>query len=110
MLNCANCPEPDLRGLLSLFHRFILMDEASPKMVIAQKKLFQCPATEVLLGCSTTNCHAYEVFVSGIGMIVCSNTWSEEIATMSPADQDWLAANSIYMKVSSPLFVVGALA
>ena len=64
-VNCASCPEPDLREFRALDHKGILFDEASCVMVLQQKKLFQSPPTPVRLGCSTTNCHAYDVFISG---------------------------------------------
>ena len=78
-VNCANCMEPDLRKFNWLKHKIILLDEASPEMVINQKLLMQGPPCLVKLGQSSTNCHAYDVFVSGIMMIICSNTWAEEV-------------------------------
>ena len=68
-VNCAKCPEPDLRGLKA-HHKVILLDEASAKMVIAQKLLIQGPPDWVSLGCSTTNCHAYQIFVSGMQFLI----------------------------------------
>ena len=53
--NCACTPEPDLRDFDTLFHQLILFDEAAPTMVIRQKKLFQSPPSNVLLGSSATN-------------------------------------------------------
>ena len=76
-------------------------------MVLAQKKLFQSPPCMVQLGASSTNCHAYEVFVSGTGFIVCSNTWMEQVGRLSPADQEWIASNSIAVHVDEPLWVRG---
>ena len=94
-VNCANCKEPDLRGFRPLYHKLILYDEATPQMVLAQKKLFQSPPVRVMLGQSTTNCHAYSVFVSGIGMMVCSNTWTEQLQLLSDRDKSWLEDNSM---------------
>ena len=104
-VNCASCPEPDLRTLTAR-HRLILYDEASCEMVLKQKKLFQGPPDDVLLGCSTTNCHSYSVFVSGVGMIICSNTWFAELRALErDEDRAWLNANSICLHVTSPLWV-----
>ena len=98
--NCAACPEPELRDFNHLVHQIILFDEASPSMVIAQKKLFQGPPCFVELGCSTTNCHSYKVLVSGTMLVICSNGWSEAVAGMAlQADKDWLAENSIVLNI-----------
>ena len=72
-VNCASCPEPDLREFRPLQHKGILFDEAPAEMVLRQKKLFQSPATKCRLGCSVTNCHAYDVYVSGVAMMIASN-------------------------------------
>ena len=40
-VNCASCPEPELRDFRAMWHQVILFDEASPEMVIRQKKVFQ---------------------------------------------------------------------
>ena len=76
-------------------------------MVLAQKKLFQSPPCMVQLGASSTNCHAYEVFVSGVGFIVCSNTWVGQLELLSPADQEWIGSNSIAVRVDEELWAAG---
>ena len=43
-VNCANCPEPDLRAFDPFVHKAVLFDEASPSMVLAQKKVVPVPA------------------------------------------------------------------
>ena len=101
-VNCANCPEPDLRAYDPFKHKAVLFDEASPAMVISQKKLFQCPPVPVSLGMSTTNCHAYSIFVSGCRFVICSNTWVEDVGRMQKdGDKEWLAANSIVADIGS---------
>ena len=101
-VNCANCPEPDLRQYDPFLHKAILFDEASPAMVISQKKLFQCPPVEVALGSSTTNCHAYSIFVSGCRFVICSNTWVEDVNKMEKmGDREWLNANSFVADIGS---------
>ena len=105
--NCASCPEPELRDFKALYHQVILFDEASPALVIAQKKLFQAPPCFVELGCSTTNCHSYKVLVSGIRLVICSNGWSEAVASMSSqADKDWLNDNSFVLNVKGEAMYV----
>ena len=103
--NCAACPEPDLRRFKPFHHEVIVFDEASCNMVLQQRKLFQAPAVEVELGCSTTNCYRYRAFVSGVRMVICSNTWVQDAARLEPlALQDWLRQNSFVLQISEPMF------
>ena len=39
---------------------------------------------------STTNCHAYNVFVSGAGLMIASNTWLSGLDELKGEDKDWL--------------------
>ena len=105
-VNCASCPEPDLR-LLKAHHKVILLDEASPEMILCQKLLIQAPPDFVSLGCSTTNCHAYQVFVSGIQFVICSNKWISEVDRLEDVeDRDWLRDNSIVLDVGTePMYI-----
>ena len=83
----------------------ILFDEAKPSLVLSQRRLFQAPPCMVDLGCSTTNCHKYQVFVSGVMMVICSNTWREEVAKLeNKGDMQWLEANSFIVDVHLPLW------
>ena len=105
-MNCASCPEPDLR-LLKAHHKAILLDEAAPEMILRQKLLIQGPPDFVSLGCSTTNCHAYQVFVSGIQFVICSNKWISEVDNLECVeDREWLRENSIVLDVGKePMFI-----
>ena len=105
-VNCASCPEPEMRDFKSMWHQIVLFDEAAPEMVIKQKKLFQAPPCFVELGCSTTNCHSYKVLVSGTKLVICSNGWTEQVSKMKlDADKSWLHHNSFVLKVgSTPMF------
>ena len=105
-VNCASCPEPDLRKLKA-GHKAILLDEASPAMILKQKLLIQAPPDFVSLGCSTTNCHAYQVFVSGIQFVICSNKWISEVENLDCVeDREWLKENSIVLDVGDePMFI-----
>ena len=105
-VNAACCEEPDLRAFDYLKHPMILFDEASPKMVLRQKLLFQGPPVWVRLGMSATACHAYDVFVSGTKMVICSNKWQDEKSQLCQEDQDWLNENTYYFNTGKePLFV-----
>ena len=101
-VNCAHCPEPDLREFEPLVHKVILMVEASPMMVINQKLLMQCPPQYIKLGQSGTNCHAYDVIVTGIMMFICSNSWISDVLKMGKLeDQQWIQDNSIVANIVS---------
>ena len=104
-VNCASGQEPDLRTFSHFRHKIILFDEATPEMVLRQKKLFQAPNCFIQLGTSTTNCHAYTVFLSGTGLVVCANTWMERLRLLSPADQEWITTNSFVEHIAEPLFL-----
>ena len=96
-VNCAHCSEPDLRKFDRDVHKAILFDEATPQMVLNQRLLFQGPPCFVKLGTSTTNCHAYDVFTSGIRLIICSNTWAEDVKELRKSgDRNWIKQNQIY--------------
>ena len=105
--NCASTPEPDLREYCPLRHKAVLFDEASPDMVLRQKKLFQAPPCMVELGSSTTNCHCYKVLVYRQRLVICSNKWTQTIEGMTDeADRSWLRLNSFVLNVGSePMFL-----
>ena len=103
-LNCAACLEPPLKEYKYGFHGGILFDEGSVAMVLRQRKLFQCAAAEVQLGCSATNAFTYSVFVHRTPLIVCSNTWSQQLACQSPEDAAWIAANTVHVMVREKLW------
>ena len=104
-VNCASGQEPDLRPFRHFKHKIVLFDEATPELVLNQKKLFQAPACFLQMGSSTTNCHAYSVYVSGTGLVVCANTWMERLLRLSPADQEWLNSNTFTVHVDDPLWL-----
>jgi hypothetical protein len=96
---------PDLRQHNAALHKIILFDEGSPLMVLSNKKLFQCPACMVDLGHSPTGTHVYKVWVNDSALIIASNLWSAQVASLeSKADREWLAANSIVVAVSEPMW------
>ena len=104
-VNCSACPEPDLRELDSDKHKAILFDEASPSMVLSQRRSFQAPPCFVDLRCSATNCHKYQVFVPGMMMMVASNPWTQQVVALKHAgDRQWLGANSFVVNVMEPLW------
>ena len=105
-LNCATCGRsPDLRQHDPLLHRCILFDEATPSMVVANRKLFQAPATWVDLGHSPTGRDVYRVFLNDTVLVVCSNGWSAECEKLPfEDDREWLQKNCVLVIVHGPMF------
>ena len=57
---------------------------------------------------STTNCHAYDVYVGGKMFVICGNIWQERLAAQSVADAEWLQRNSVYLHVTQPMWQADA--
>ena len=106
-LNCAAGAEPDLREYDCDKHGAILFDEASPAMVLLQKKLFQAQPAWVQLGSSTTNCHSYKVMLGRVPLIICSNSWLEQTEQLTEADREWITANQVLVTVDAPVWKAG---
>ena len=105
-VNCASCPEPDLRDFDPEKHKAILFDEAPPALVLTQRRLFQSPPCMLDMGCSLTNCHKYQVWVSGVMMIVTSNSWTSQVRKLKhPGDKEWLQSNSVHVYVHECLYL-----
>jgi hypothetical protein len=104
-VNMACAPEPDLREYRARDHDLILFDECGPQAAVRQKKLFQAPAAEVLLGASATNCHSYKVWVSGKRLVVSTNVWRAQVQQMPAVDAAWLDANSVVVDITTPLWI-----
>ena len=109
-LNCASCGLcPDLRRHDPQRHKVILFDEASPQMVLANRKLFQAPACWVDLGHSPTGRDVYRVFLNDSVLVVASNSWLATCWELPlESDREWLRANAVVVTVSEPLWVAGA--
>ena len=104
-LNCAVCPEPDLKEYDPLAIDLILFDEANPTMVLQQRKLFQAPDAFVGLGSSLTKCHAYKVWSHRTKLVIASNNWATQLNTLPPEYRTLLTANSVYVQSTRPLYV-----
>ena len=104
-VDCAGSEYPDLRSFDPLRHKLILFDEASAALVLRHKKLFQASASVVNLGSSPTNQHLYDVWVHRVMLVVASNRWAFELQDLRHEDANWLQANSVYVRVSRPLWV-----
>ena len=86
-------------------HHWILMDEATPQQVLANKKFFQAQAVPVIMGTSTTNCHSYKVYVHKVPIIIACNDWVELTGRLQKeSDREWLESNSVLSHVLEKLY------
>ena len=104
-LSCAGQLHPDLRQHDPFVHRAVLFDEAPVTMILAYKRHFQAPSTLLDCGLSSTNCHAYKVWLYQQLLIVTSNTWSEELNAVAASDREWIEANSLHKQINFKLWV-----
>jgi len=104
-LNCSSGDDPAMREFIWTRHKLILFDEAHPQMVARQRLLFQAGTQDITLGTSATNCHSYNVYCHQVRMVLCTNCWEEETRGMIPEDREWLAANSVIVKITQPCWV-----
>ena len=87
-------------------HRVIFWDECHPKMVAANRKLFQTPASFITLGVSPTGRDAYQVWVNDAVMAICSNNWRAQVAELEQAsDRDWLHHNQVLLVVAEKMYI-----
>ena len=103
-LNCAGVSTLCLGGFDAALHRCLLWDEASPKLVSANRKVLQHPACWVDLGHSPTGQHVVHVFLDDCCSVIATNSWHSEVAQLATEDQAWLAANAVVFDVTQPLW------
>ena len=103
-LNCAGIVTVNLRDFKPLEHKLIMWDEASPDLVLANRKLFQCPPCWIDLGHSATATLVYKVWVNDALFVVACNRWASALEDLAQEDRDWLLANQLYVHVSQPLW------
>jgi hypothetical protein len=103
-LNCAGLASICLHGFDSLIHECLLWDEASPKLVADNRKVFQHPTCKVDLGHSPTGQHVVNYFLNDCCSVITSNSWHDEALRLPLADQAWLDANIVIFNVVQPLW------
>ena len=105
-LNCANSAcVPDLRAFDWETHKVILFDEACVEMVLKNRKLFQAPACLIDLGHSPTGRDVYRVFLNDAVLVIASNKWTDEVASLeSASDRAWIIANQVLVVVTESMF------
>ena len=96
---------PPLRDFQHNLHDHVHFDEASPKMVLKYKKLFQCPNALAQIGCSATNMFSYSVYMHRSLLVIASNTWRSELSALLAEDREWLESNQVLVDVHEPLYL-----
>ena len=104
-VNFAGASHPPLRNFDPKVHCCVIFDEASPRMVLQYRRLFQAPNCQVIIGQSPTNQSSYPVYLNDTALVVCSNTWHLELPALAEADRSWLQANMVYVEVREKLWV-----
>ena len=104
-LNCVTGHEPDLRGYDPTENDLKLLDLMPASWILQHKKLMQCPPALVQLGTSATNAFSYQVWVHQKLLVICTNTWFEELVKLGEGDRNWLLSNSVVVHVTEPLYV-----
>ena len=103
--DCSNRNPPDLRKFDRLQHELIVLDEFEAGDAINYKRVLQAGPEICKLGCSPTQQHSYEVYLSGVKIVVATNNWAQDLVNLSATDSDWLKANSVYHAVLDPLWI-----
>ena len=101
-VNCASADHPPLRAFSRNDHKCIVLDGTSTSMVVTNKRLFQSPNCQVIIGLSPTNMNAYPVYLNDAALIICTNTWHHELSAMKDADAQWLRKNMVFIDVQGP--------
>ena len=102
-LNCKNVRSVCLVGFDPEVHECIFWDEASPRLIADNRKVFQHPLVYVEIGHSPTAQHVKRVWLNDAVSIIASNDWEEELAKLSADAREWVLTNAVVVKVTSPL-------
>ena len=104
-VNAADEDQPSLQHFDFKRHKLILLDEASPQMVLKNRKVFQAPNAILELGQSKTNCHSYQVYLNNVLFVIASNGWADEVDALPASSRKWIEANQVLVNVTRPLWV-----
>ena len=104
VVECANVEEPRLQEFSREKHSLVVFEEASWRMVLKNRALFQSGVNVLWLCQSRCQEHAVPVLLHGIALVVCCNDWLEDA---KPGEEDmvnWCEANSVVVQVTEPLW------
>ena len=104
VVDVQHAAHPDLRGYRRHQHKAILLDEiASPKFIVANKKVLQAHVDGALLGQSATQLFTYEVFLWRTPIILTTNNW--KLDCLADDEMDWVRASCVAVYVGEPVYV-----
>ena len=82
-------------------HKAVLLDEArDASFILGSKKLLQAHVDGAILGQSATQRFAWEIMLWKVPILVTTNKWSP--TGFDGADQDWLEANCVAVRINEP--------
>ena len=90
-------------------HEGITFDEGTPQLTLRHKRLFQCLPYSIVVKKSATEFNKSDVMLSGIRIIVTTNTWRELLALCTESEKRLLGKNANVVDVKRPLFRAGEL-
>ena len=91
VLNCDGCILPDLVDFSrEQGHMGITFDEGTPQLILRHKRHFQCQPYSIVVKKSATEFNKSDVMLSGIRIIVTTNTWTEFLALCTESEKRWL--------------------
>ena len=85
-------------------HDLLNFEDLSPALMIRNKRFFQGPAARVALGTMRRGRVVYKPFAFRKRFVICSNHWKRDLKKLPKEDKKWIAKNTIYLKVTSPMF------
>ena len=109
-INCGGGnTTPDLHEYDEEEHPGILFDEASLKMIIALKKVFQAGNNPVKLGQTITGKFSYNIFCHKCMMVVCTNDYTKDLKKLKEEDRNWIKDNCepVHIKSRNQLVEAG---
>ena len=104
VLNCEGTIMPDLDEFEPDGHRGITLDECCPLLILKHKRVFQCLPYRTLVKQSPTQMYKSSVMLSGVRIIVTTNSWDENFALCTETEKAWLNQNVIVVQVTHPLW------
>ena len=85
-------------------HKVVLWDEASPALVLENRKFFQCPPCWIDLRHSATGTLVYSVWVNEALFVVATNRWASALEELVSEDREGLKANRVHAHVAQPVW------
>jgi hypothetical protein len=106
VVQCQGVPEPDLRNFDRDEHGAIICEEASWRMVAANKWAFQAQDEHVWLAQTRCQIASYRKWLWRTPVIICCNDWLHGAdGAADDINVRWLAVNSVVVQVTEPLFL-----